>query len=140
MSVTWIDEQIPGAVGKYAITSDSDDEYNCIAWAAGIATEWWSHSIGYKWPAHRSPFVDALVAVFASLGFTQCESGDLEEAFDKVAVYAKHGIWKHAARQKSDGRWTSKLGPDEDIEHQTPECLCGDSYGTIHCFMKRKKP
>ena len=46
----------------------------------------------------------------------------------------------HAARQLPDGWWTSKLGPDEDILHRTPQGLAGDLYGHVRMVMKRSRP
>jgi hypothetical protein len=135
--MTWIDQQFPQASGKHAITSKQDDRYNCIAWAVQDDTEWWSHLAGYKWPAPRSPRIDSLVALFTALGFKRCAFSELESGWDKVALYQKEGLWKHAARQLPSGKWTSKLGPDEDIEHDDPACICGDSYGELHCIMQR---
>jgi hypothetical protein len=135
--VSWIDQRFPAPVSRYVITSEPDPTYNCIAYAVGVTTEWWSDLPGYKWPAARGPHVEALVAVFAGRGFTQCASGELESGHEKVAVFAKAGAWTHAAWQTHAGRWRSKLGQEEDIEHQTPDCLCGDAYGAVHCFMKR---
>jgi hypothetical protein len=139
ISETWIDKQFPIANGQHTITSASTSTYNCIVFAAGIQNEWWSHLPGYKWPAQRSPLISSLVAVFVSLGFEHGRPDDtsLENGIEKVALYSKRDVWKHAARQLPSGKWTSKLGPDEDIEHDTPECLCGDSYGTIHCIMRK---
>ena len=34
-----------------------------------------------------------------------------------VAIYQSGGLPTHAARQLSDGNWTSKLGPNIDITH-----------------------
>lgn len=140
-SETWIDRQFQSAVGKYRITSATNSGYNCIAFAAGSTAEWWSHFPGYKWPAPRSPLIGSLISVFQSLGFEERPSTDLslDPDFEKVALYAKGGLWKHASRQLPDGKWTSKLGPDEDIEHDTPECFCGDFYGTIHCVMRKAR-
>lgn len=135
--MTWIDEQFQSARGLHEITSDPESLYNCIAWATGDNTDWWSHKSGYKWPAKRTPMVTSLIAVFRSVGFKKCENGSAEEGYEKVALYAKYGVWKHAARQIRSGKWASKLGEDEDIEHENPECLCGDDYGEIYCYMRR---
>ena len=138
----WFERLVPSAVGKYTKTSEPGD-YNCIAWAAvGSTTEWWSHWPGCKWPTpNRSPHVDSLVAVFLGLGFERRPASDatLEPGFEKVALYARNGAWQHAARQLPDGKWTSKLGPDEDIEHDDPGCLCGQAYGSVHCIMRRPR-
>jgi hypothetical protein len=71
------------------------------------------------------------------MGYLICESDGVEEGFDKVAIYAQGGRWTHAARQLPDGKWTSKLGPDEDIEHESPTELVGNLYGQVHCIMRR---
>ena len=44
-----------------------------------------------------------------------------------------------AARQLADGYWTSKLGHDEDIEHDMPEDLAGGIYGAVVLFMSRPR-
>lgn len=36
-----------------------------------------------------------------------------------------------------DGKWTSKLGHDVDIEHDTPEDLAEGIYGTVMHYMRR---
>ena len=136
---TWIDRQFPAAVGRHRQTSEPDVEYNCIAFAAGVIDEWWSHAPGYKWPVTRSPLARSLVAVFKTLGFRPCDDDAAEPEYDRVALYAKAGMWTHAARQLPSGRWASKLGIDEDIEHDTPECLCGPDYGEVHCIMRRPR-
>ncbi len=122
----------------YQETSPPDNVYNCIAWANRKSDEWWSYKPGYKWPnANRSWLVESLVDVFVSLGFEKCVDATVEEGVDKVAIYARNGLWMHAARQLSTGQWTSKLGPDEDITHPTPESLCGPDYGDVFCVMRR---
>jgi hypothetical protein len=45
----------------------------------------------------------------------------------------------HAARQLDNGRWTSKLGELEDIEHSLRD-LEGAAYGTVVQVMKRPRP
>ena len=137
----WIDDSFPGlSNGKYTITSGSTDDYNCIAWAVGDTTAWWSNQPGYRWPnAIRNPTVESLVAMFAKMGYETCDSAYLEDGFDKVAVYEKAGLWTHASRQLSNGRWTSKLGLCEDIEIATPDDLSGDLYGAVHCIMRKRR-
>ena len=135
---SWIDDEIPGLKASgYEVTSQPSNVYNCVAWAAGVDTDWWSHLIGYYWPARRSPAVEALVEVFVNLGYEICDNRDREPGFEKVAVFGRSGRWSHAARQIEDGRWTSKLGPDEDIIHSSPDDLAGQLYGEVHCIMRR---
>ncbi|MEW6252254.1 MAG: hypothetical protein AB1716_16570 [Planctomycetota bacterium] len=137
--MSWIDNPqiFPNIHGKYREKSQRDGKYNCIAWAANDTARWWSHSTGYVWPAPRRADPEALVSVFESLGYSRCGSGALEPGVEKVALYAISRTWSHAARQLANGEWTSKLGEDEDIQHETAECLEGPAYGTVYCFMKR---
>jgi len=84
--------------------------------------------------------IEALVQVFESLGYESCGRDDtLEDGYDKVALYERNGMYKHAARQLPDGKWTSKLGREEDISHDTPDCVAGTIYGRVHCIMRRVK-
>ena len=70
--------------------------------------------------------------------FFQCETSDLEEGFDKIALYALEDTVRHAAKQIDGARWQSKLGPDEDISHTLPG-LEGPKYGKVVAFFKRKQ-
>ena len=139
----WIDEQFPRlATEGYQITSEPDESYNCIAYAAGETNNWWTHFAegpGYYWPdrASRTDKIESLIEAFSSLGYEPCPDDSLERGFQKVALYAKNGDWTHAAIQVEGGDWSSKLGLDEDIRHQSPDSLVGDSYGEVHCIMRR---
>jgi hypothetical protein len=66
-----------------------------------------------------------------------CDDDRLETGFDKVALYGNTFLYTHAARQLSDGKWTSKLGKAEDIEHDTPEVVAGGIYGEVVEIMRR---
>jgi hypothetical protein len=129
------------AADVYKITSNQTIDYNCIAWAAGDNANWWDISPGYYWPkdAARTQEIGTLVDVFESLGYEVSDNEDLEEGFEKVALYGDLNGFTHAARQLPGGSWTSKLGPLEDIEHQTTEGITGAYYGTVFKLMKRSK-
>jgi len=43
------------------------------------------------------------------------------------------------ARQLENGKWTSKLGELEDIEHDTLDVFDDSDYGTVACIMKKSK-
>ena len=121
-------------------TSPWDTRYNCIAWAAGVNDDWWwPNGVNY-WPpgAPLDISVSAFVAAFAILGYEPCDDGSLEEGAEKVALYAlPSGRVTHAARQLPTGRWTSKLGKAEDIEHGSPAELEGEVYGAVVAYMRR---
>ena len=136
-----LEDMFPNLYGSgYQITSPVSLEYNCVAWALGIINQWWSHDRTWPDSVPRSPHIQALRQVFEFLGYEICEGDTRESGYDKVALYALEGIWQHAARQLDDGRWTSKLGPFEDITHPSPEDLTGELYGEVHCIMRRPNP
>jgi hypothetical protein len=127
----------------YAVTSSADKAYNCIAWAAGVADEWWwPDPLGVSpWPpgVRREETIAAFLEAYQSLGFVLCADGALEQGFEKVALYAQAGAPKHAARQLPNGRWTSKLGELEDVEHVL-DGLVGTWYGDVVQILKRPLP
>lgn len=137
-----IEQDFPKLVIEgYRVTSNATREYNCIAWAAGVNDGWWDPAEGYMWPegAPREYAKGALIAAYSALGFEICAGSQVEPGFDKVALYADGEEWTHAARQLEDGKWTSKLGRNEDIEHNTPEAVSDTQYGQVICFMKRAR-
>jgi hypothetical protein len=124
----------------YQVTSPSDPVYNCIAWAAGVTDAWWwpdPNGFDY-WPpgVPVACTLDAFIQAFATVGYAPCADGAPETGWEKVAVYANDDGPAHAARQLPNGRWTSKLGPDDDIEH-TLEGLVSLLYGTVVQFLRR---
>jgi hypothetical protein len=128
--------------GRFLLTSPATAKYNCIAWAAGETSKWWWPTPGvYYWPAGipSEETLDAFVAAFATLGFSPSNDGALESGFEKVALYALAGRPTHMARQLASGKWTSKLGRDIDIEHETPIEVESPLYGTVARFLRRAR-
>ena len=80
--------------------------------------------------------IEAFVDAFWTLGYVPCEDGRHEPGYEKVALYAFDGTPTHAARQLTDGRWSSKLGRSVDIAH-TPDALDGPVYGAIVLYLCR---
>lgn len=136
-----IEENFPGLLSSgYDITSPATKEYNCIAWAAGDSETWWWPNKDCFWPSEvpQEENLDVFIKVYEAFGYSLCDSDSNEEGVEKVAIYVDpEGIPTHAARQLSNGRWTSKLGNSEDIAHNTVEGLCGLIYGTVAVIMKR---
>ncbi|OCR02923.1 hypothetical protein BCD67_03250 [Oscillatoriales cyanobacterium USR001] len=140
----WIERDFPNlSTTGYEITSPDTIDYNCIAWAAGDDQRWWwpdSQNIDY-WPegVPREVTVDAFIQAFQSVGYEVCASDNLESGFQKIAIYA-HSTGKptHATRQLLNGKWTSKLEQDEDIEHESLEGIMGEVYGIVVCIMKKE--
>ena len=127
----------------YRVSSPRADAYNCIAWAAGVTSAWWWPGDPERtyWPegVPRVPTLEGFCAAFATLGYVPCESESHEAGFEKIALYAAEGAPRHAARQLPGGRWTSKLGRAEDIEHGLRD-LEGAVYGSVAQVMKRPRP
>lgn len=120
--------------------------YNCIAWAAGKKDKWWwpiDDPCSY-WPEGLpreqidQETMSNFVRAFQALGYVPCLDGSFEEGFEKVAFFQDgQGRPTHAARSLPNGRWTSKLGRFEDIEHDTLEAVEGKWYGTATTFLRR---
>jgi len=124
--------------GNHRITSPETTDYNCIAWSASDTNRWWQP--GVYWPVAVPPDeygIETLEQAFLSLGYEVCPDGNLEAAFEKVALYGLGLLYTYAARQLLDGRWTSKLGRGQDIEHDTPDDVAGGVYGEVVEFMRR---
>jgi hypothetical protein len=128
-------------VEGYEISSPYDRRYNCIAWASSRDNQWsWPGGGGY-WPAGVSDdtTVEAFIEAFALQGYETCDDRILDAGYGKVALYAQQGEVTHAARQLSDGRWTSKLGKEVDITH-TLAGLEGPCYGVVVQILRRPNP
>ena len=139
-----LEDVFPGLRGQpYRIQSPRDDRYNCIAFAAGDDRNWWWPDAAGEdtWPAGvaRTETVDAFRDAFATLGYVVCAGDQLEPGYEKVVLFALIGVPKHAARQLPSGRWISKLGPSEDIEHGLHD-LTGSVYGAVVLVLKRPVP
>ncbi len=131
----------PGLIANgFQVTSPKADNYNCIAWAAGDSTNWWwpDDPDNTFWPPGipRVETLDAFRAAFETLGYAVCADEQFEPGHEKIAMFALAGFPTHAARQLPNGHWTSKLGPQEDIEHSLHD-LTGMVYGSVVLIMKR---
>jgi hypothetical protein len=133
---------LPNLGDAYIKTSERDEFYNCAAHAAEDDLAWWwpRAEPEYYWPAgaRLDRSLDAFAEGFGLLGYQRCDTVELEEGYQKVAVYAVAGSPKHIARQLADGRWTSKLGHLEDIAHATLDSL-ESAYGAVALVMRRPR-
>jgi hypothetical protein len=153
---SYIPQQFPNLAGSgFDVVNDCTSDrtidkavkYNCIAWAAGIDNEWWwpTDKGGYHWPEGLpkelvgTETIENFVNAFKTKNYIECENGELEDGFEKVAIFANYRDKPlHAARSLPDGSWTSKLGNGEDIRHATLFALEGNRYGKAAVFLKRK--
>lgn len=75
----------------YTVTSVEDESYNCFAWAAGHTDKWVSPTPlnGYYWPTQvsRDISLETFIKLYEYLcGYAPCESGDLEDGFEKIVI------------------------------------------------------
>lgn len=135
--------------GEYEVTSAETPDYNCIAHAAGKDDNWWwpDEPPSYWPPGHdKAETLEAFVKAYATVGFVVDfnQTSELEVGIEKVAIYVDaDGVPTHAARQLTNGSWTSKLGEWEDIQHKTLKAMEDDGlglgYGKVAVILRRKK-
>jgi hypothetical protein len=132
----------------FQITSPETPKYNCIAWAYKYNDRWMWHTGSEKldgvvyWPdgVENSPYIDAYMNAFRLQGYEICDNWQYEKDFERIALYIDPDtlVCTHAAREKRNGIWTSKLGQSNDISHANPYTIEGVAYGKVACIMKRK--
>jgi hypothetical protein len=141
--------------GEFELTSPFDSKYNCIAHAAEKNDIWWwsvdkklvGNDVFWFDNVPGEATVENFISAFSKLGYKPCENSKPEQHFEKVAIYvstkdelhAPKGSVTHMARQLSDGKWTSKLGNDVDISHNTLQAVEGNVYGVVKQILRRKK-
>ncbi len=135
--------QFPNLTNKnHSIKSPRSDDYNCLAWAYGVNDKWmWPGDPDSYWPSEVTDvdILETATQLFLESGFNKCETSELEEGYIKIAIYVKEETLTHAAFQLDSGRWSSKLGSWEDIEHDTLRVLESESYGKATIFLKKRR-
>ena len=133
----------------FKITSPETPDYNCIAWAYHYDDRWmWPGGVSEKtldgfhfWPDDVSDSTDvqSFIDAFRLKGYSVCDDLDFNPQYRKIALYVKKGttICTHAARELSNGLWSSKLGSGHDIQHGTPYSIEGQVYGVVYCLMRK---
>jgi len=117
--------------------SSPTKDYNCHAWAVGFTDRWFDHNNYWPDPVTRGEALRNYQRAYESIGFRVCGGWNVEEGFEKIAIYENNRRVTHTARLLNDGRWTSKMGKSEDITH-TRDALDGPLYGRIVLIMRRK--
>jgi hypothetical protein len=137
------------------ITSLKDlpgNAYNCVAFALGEENSIADMLIYSKWVdlsacgldnANLTHTAEAYASLFNHFyHFERCLSADREAGYTKIALFEGYDEddelnFLHVAIQLENGKWKSKLGNYEDIEHDSLEVLSGKLYGHPSIFMKR---
>lgn len=125
----------------FVITSPQTTAYNCIAWAFGDDTKWYwpDPDEMYFWPINipRAIEINSFIELYKLIGYEVCKTQEFEDGFEKVAIFIDfHGLPTHAARQLTNGLWTSKLGCEYDIKHSI-HSMNNSVYGNAAVFMSR---
>ncbi len=125
----------------FVITSPQTTFYNCIAWAFGDDTKWYwpDPDEMYFWPDNipRTIEINSFIELYKLIGYEICKTDELENGFEKVAIFVDiNGYPTHAARQLTNGLWTSKLGREYDIKHSIYS-MNNSVYGNATVFMSR---
>jgi hypothetical protein len=78
-----------------------------------------------------------LEQLFGRMGYEPCDAPDLEQDFQKVALYGDGNGVLHVARQDDDGSWLSKMGEAADIVHGDVRMVEGRMIGKVLRVLKR---
>lgn len=126
---------------NHSISSPATEDYNCVAWAYEVSNKkMWPGHPDYYWPPDVTGVdnLRTLMQLYLDAGYEECDNGQREDEFKKVAIYVNQEGPKHVARQLESGRWTSKLGSLEDIEHDTLDILECKDYGKATVFLRKR--
>ena len=148
MSGAWPAAELPNLTNENCVvTSPAARRYNCIAWAAGEDFRWWwpDPMQTCYWPdVPRAATMQSFEAAYQTLGYVRCGDGAFEKEIEKIVLFGGDSVGEviptHAARQLGSGKWSSKLGPFEDVSHDFPEDVSGPAYGKVVLFMSRPRP
>ncbi|MFZ1519448.1 MAG: hypothetical protein WAU11_11765 [Ignavibacteriaceae bacterium] len=135
------DYRFPNSISDpFVKTSEPTYRYNCIAWSVGDDTKWWWPHKDTFWPddLQKEETLEAFIRLYARMGYELCDHPDYEDNYEKLVLFADDASNPtHAARQLPNGKWTSKLGPSEDVEHSLKSVSDGE-YGKPVVYFKRK--
>lgn len=137
-------EAFPNSFSEpFILTSPETGDYNCIAWALEDTKHfyWTGPEMYYNWFPNlpKEETIASFVQLFEHHGYAICSHALKEKGFTKIALFEKNGLPTHAARQLSNGFWTSKLGVLEDVRH-TLSAISGGLYGEPVIFLKKRHP
>lgn len=113
-------------------------DYNCFGFAHNRCEDKWFEphpenepypdpDIIPYWPSHipRDYTLQSFLALYNSIGYERCDSGEEEQGYLKVALLLDK--WSepiHATFQDDKGEgWLSKLGREDDVVHDLAEII-----------------
>lgn len=140
-----IEDNFPKLKGGsgYTVESPKTIAYNCLSWALGINWTRYDPSprcAGYYWlpGIKREWSKETILQIFEKHGYTVCDNFELEEGYEKIAVYIEGDDFPgHFARQLENGKWASKLGSLNDIEHDSLDSIGVPDYGVPKIALRR---
>lgn len=149
MPGSWPADELPHLTDEACeVMSSATRRYNCIAWASANVSRWWwpdRMNIGY-WPPNvpREETVPVFMLAYEAQGYVLCFDESLQPGIEKIALFGHKMpdgkvIPTHAAIQLESGKWSSKLGPFEDISHKNVDDVRGPAYGERICCMSRPR-
>lgn len=116
--------------------------YNCFAWALSDDSVW-IEPPDFADPGSETEFAEKfnewIVNRFREGGFEPITPATSGGDGEWIVLYAVDGLYTHAARRLAGGKWTSKLGDWEDIEHDFPDSLEGPLYGAATTMLRRQR-
>jgi hypothetical protein len=74
--------------------------------------------------------MQAFEAWFAADGWEETGNDQIQDGYEKIALFVLGDQPTHAARLLPTGVWTSKLGQDIDLSHALGD-LDGPKYGAV---------
>jgi hypothetical protein len=131
-------------------TSPEDNDYNCLAWSANRDnTRWWQPGgmTGTFWPdGMPEDDYECFIVLFERRGYKKDTNPRFEILQKKVAIYGTLDAFgqlqfTHVCDELNSGAWTSKLGPFEDIQHNSLEALEGNiafEYGKVSQILRKR--
>ncbi len=127
----------------FEVTSPSDENYNCVAWALGQTDVWYQPGglKGTVWPIGLPAdfSLASYVTFFSSFGFEVTNNTEYDQRTERLALYGIEGDFCHVARQTESG-WTSKCGELQDITHASLQALEDAVYGRAEAILERVRP
>jgi hypothetical protein len=129
------------------IDKEDNYNYNCIAYTLGSKNhtiypkkdnDWiWSFEISDD--DSKNLHISNFLEFYKLFGYTFCRNGIYEPDYDKVALYTYNATYfVHAAIQKDNKWWISKMGENELFEH-TLDALFNENISRKVYFIKRPK-